>query len=306
MHCSIAHSACLVCPLQVSEKRGGASRPQVKVFGTWFDLNDTAKIQPIQQVEEEEDEEEGAMGAAGGGEGGEGGEGCEGGEGIDPSPPERLTQQTMGTAKWAALACCIQIDARLSGTATGGREPRIISLAASHVAGGKVLATFHEYIKIDQSADAAAVRGVHGLDFLALQERASDSFKAVGSRWIDWLRTRTGSANAATLVTAGGLKGGVYSVLASELARASLELPSTVAWTVLDLAHAAGKQKVYARVGVSEWPCRKKPTAAQLRDRRTPGPELSLESMCTYSLRTAAAAAPPAPPPVQSHARISC
>ena len=71
MHCSIAHSACLVCPLQVSEKRGGASRPQVKVFGTWFDLNDTAKIQPIQQVEEEEDEEEGAMGAAGGGEGGD-------------------------------------------------------------------------------------------------------------------------------------------------------------------------------------------------------------------------------------------
>ena len=140
-----------------------------------------------------------------------------------------LTQQTMGTAKWAALACCIQIDARLSGTATGGREPRIILLAASHVAGGKVLATFHEYIKIDQSADAAAVRGVHGLDFLALQERASDSFKAVGSRWIDWLRTRTGSANAATLVTAGGLKGGVYSVLASELARAGPDAAKSAA-----------------------------------------------------------------------------
>ena len=281
----------------MSEKRGGASQPQIKVFGTWFDLNDMVKIQPIQQAEEEEEEEgdeeeeEGAMGAGGGGEGGEGT------EGTDPSPPERLTQQTMGTAKWAASACCIKIDARLSGTATGGREPRIISLAASHIASGKVLASFHEYIKIDQSADAAAVRGVHGLDFLTLQERASNSFKVVGSNWIDWLRTRVGSAKTATLVTAGGLKGGAYAVLASELARASLELPSTAAWTVLDLAHAAGKQKVYARVGISEWPHRKKPTAAQQRDRRTPGPELSLENMCAYSLRTAAAAAPPAPPP---------
>ena len=31
--------------------RGGASKPHVKVFGTWFDLNDTTKIQPIEQDE---------------------------------------------------------------------------------------------------------------------------------------------------------------------------------------------------------------------------------------------------------------
>ena len=168
--------------------RGGQTRPQVKVFGTWFDLKNTAKIQPIEQVEEGDDDREEDEGATG-----------EGGvdEGVDLVLPERLTLMSMGTAKWDASACCIVVDARLSGAATGGREPRIISLAASHVSGGKVLDSWHQYIKIDQSADAATVRGVHGLDFLTLQERASDAFKEVGSRWISWLRTRLGSAKAA-------------------------------------------------------------------------------------------------------------
>lgn len=246
---------------QVTEKRGGSSRPHIRVFGAWFDLNDTAKIQPIRQFEEGEEEE--AEEAAAEDDAVEAG-GGEGAEGADLTPPEKLTLQAIGTAKWVASACCIVIDARLSGTATGGREPRIISFAASHVSGGEVLDSWHEYVKIDQPADAAAVRGVHGLDFLTLQEQARDSFKAVGARWINWLRSRIGAAKTVSLVTAGGLKGGVYTALASELARASLSLPSAT-WIALDVVHAARLQKVFAHVAISEWPCRKKATAAQVK-----------------------------------------
>ena len=96
--------------------------------------------------------------------------------------PKALTLEQIGTAQWPASACCFVIDLHLTGKATKGREPRVLSLASAHVgADGSVLSTFHEYVKVEVSADAAFVSNVHGKSFLALQAEAQGSFKEVYS-----------------------------------------------------------------------------------------------------------------------------
>ena len=209
----------------------------------------------------------------------------------------------IGKTQWPADACCFVIDVCLNGKATGGREPRIISLASSHVSpDGTVLSTFHRYVKTDVSADAAMVSNVHGLDYLTLQAKANGkTFSEVGAEWVTWLRQRLNGATRAVLVTAGGLKTNAYTSLLAEMVRAELVLPRAAEWTALDLVYAARQQKTYSSVSTEEWPIRQKPTAAQQRSGKTPPPELTLESMCSYELKVASqkarpstSAAPPA------------
>ena len=149
---------------------------------------------------------------------------CLGGEGeqgeADPSiRPKALTLVEIGKTQWPADACCFVIDVCLNGKATGGREPRIISLASSHVSpDGTVLSTFHRYVKTDVSADAAMVSNVHGLDYLTLQAKANGkTFSEVGAEWVTWLRQRLNGATRAVLVTAGGLKTNAYTSLLARL-----------------------------------------------------------------------------------------
>lgn len=199
--------------------------------------------------------------------------------------------QKIGMGKWPASACCFVIDVHLTGKATGGREPRIVSLATSRVSpDGTVLALWHGYIKTDVPADPAFVSNVHGHTYLELQALAKGSFAQVGAEWIRWLRDQLGhhpGTASAMLVTGGGLKANVYTSLLAELARAELVLPRSVEWLALDLVHAARKQKTYASVAVGQWANRQKPTEAQRRAGQTPPPELTLANICLYELQTA-------------------
>ena len=46
---------------------------------------------------------------------------------------------------------------------------------------------FYRYVKTKQSANAAAVRRIHGMSYAELQDCASDGFGTVGAEWLAWL-----------------------------------------------------------------------------------------------------------------------
>jgi hypothetical protein len=64
-------------------------------------------------------------------------------------PRKKLTLAEAGVTEWTAGAMRIVVDVCLTGTAVGGRQPRVVSLAAAHVDGdGSLLSSFHEYVII--------------------------------------------------------------------------------------------------------------------------------------------------------------
>ena len=74
-------------------------------------------------------------------------------------PRKKLTLAEAGVTEWTAGAMRIVVDVCLTGTAVGGRQPRVVSLAAAHVDGdGSLLSSFHEYVIISVPAAAAAVK----------------------------------------------------------------------------------------------------------------------------------------------------
>ena len=47
---------------------------------------------------------------------------------------------------------------------------------------------FYEWVKTDRTpSKAAAEQRIDGVSMGTVQERASDSFAAVGARWLEWL-----------------------------------------------------------------------------------------------------------------------
>ena len=139
---------------------GGVTKPLVRVFGSWFSLDDQSIIKPIEQAETETEMEPEAEQA----------EEAMATDGTELEKPNKLTKESIGTTSWSSNVDYIIIDARLSCPATGGRSPRIISLASTHLGGdGSTLASIHEYVKIEVAADSETVQKVHGRNGMVLQ-----------------------------------------------------------------------------------------------------------------------------------------
>jgi hypothetical protein len=164
---------------------------------------------------------------------------------------------------------------------TGGKSPRIISLAAAAVdAAGFVTSSFHEYVRT-RAPTTTAVAPVHGLGFSEVQEKAPGDFKEVGTLWLTWLRARVAGKSSAALVTAGGVASGTYELLSAELARHALTLPATTQWRALDVLRAARTSKAYAKLDASVWPDRVPATGRRARG----GPNITLYNIARNALR---------------------
>jgi len=113
--------------------------------------------------------------------------------------PEKLLVSAVeeGATPW--LESEAQLLILLDIHSTGGKSPRIISIASAvikiNVAGGIAPSSFHEYVHV--RAPATSLPAVHGRSFAELQEEAGGDFKAVGTRWLAWLRARVAGKSSA-------------------------------------------------------------------------------------------------------------
>ena len=240
----------------------------VKVFGSWFPLNDDQLIRPVEPQEEpvagvaEGSGDEGgavdgcAAARSGGcargrgrgrGRGGSRGRGqADGGAALLAKPPvPGVTELSRVAGPWLQGSTCIAIEVHVTGSAkAGAAAKRIVSISAqlALVDGAKAGNTsthFHSYVSTDfaNAGDAPSLMAEHGAVFVAEWMKAKDGFGAVGRRFIAWLRSvAPAKPKAVVLASWGGLdRSAAFAVLCAELRRHKLELPWTAPISLLDV-----------------------------------------------------------------------
>ena len=212
----------------------------------------------------------------GGGSGGSGGDG--GSSGTTSSKktrPKSLTLTTVPMERFPESTTFVAVSLR----STGGKAPRIVSLASQVV--GSSDEPFYKWVKTESSPTReAAAQLIDGVSMGTVQEQATDKFAVVGGAWIDWFGRCTSDASSAVCLLVWDevrerSACSPFELLFTELRRAQL-LPllganPEVELLLMDLGVALASAGTYAAAPAAQWP-----------NRKGAAPRLSLRNAATF------------------------